>query len=152
LSTNQFGSGELHIPVADLSRRTHKYREVIDEAIRRVLDRSNFVLGGEVESFEKSFAEYIGTQFCVGVANGTDAIELSLKALGVTSGVRVADSGAFHFGPSPYCSETHKVRRRYMLLPAWLLSLHTCCKRHIGLDTFVLFQPQEGGPHGPQRA
>jgi hypothetical protein len=31
-----------------------------------------------------------------------------------------------------------------MLLPAWLLSLHTCCKRHNGLDTFVLFQPQEG--------
>lgn len=90
MSTNQFGSGELHIPVADLSRRTHKYREVIDEAIRRVLDRSNFVLGGEVESFEKSFAEYIGIEFCVGVANGTDAIELSLKALGVTSGDRIA--------------------------------------------------------------
>ncbi len=90
MSRNQVDSGELHIPVADLSRRTQKYREVIDEAIGRVLDRSNFVLGGEVESFEKSFAEYIGTQFCVGVANGTDAIELSLKALGVTSGDRVA--------------------------------------------------------------
>jgi dTDP-4-amino-4,6-dideoxygalactose transaminase len=105
LSTTKFDSDLPHIPVADLSRRTQKYRGVIDEAIGRVLDRSNFVLGREVESFEKSFAEYIGTKFCVGVANGTDAIELSLKALGVTAEDRVATvANAGNYASNAICA------------------------------------------------
>lgn len=88
--TNYYDPSETQVPVTDLSRRMLKYREVIDEAIERVLDSSNYVLGREVESFEKLFAEYIGTEFCIGVANGTDAIELGLKALGIVSGDRVA--------------------------------------------------------------
>jgi dTDP-4-amino-4,6-dideoxygalactose transaminase len=74
----------------DLSRRTQKHKPAIEGAIARVLERSNFILGDEVRNFEKLFAEYIGVQYCLGVANGTDAIELGLRALGVGPVDRVA--------------------------------------------------------------
>ena len=48
-----------------------------------------YILGDEVSSFEKEFAEYIGVNYCVGVANGTDAIAIALKGLGVKPGDEV---------------------------------------------------------------
>ncbi|MDD2881509.1 MAG: DegT/DnrJ/EryC1/StrS family aminotransferase [Rhodoferax sp.] len=69
--------------INDLSRRLLNSRPFLDDAIRRVMDRSWFVLGPEVVAFEKAFAAYIGAPHCVGLANGTDAIELALKAFGV---------------------------------------------------------------------
>jgi len=59
-------------------------------SIQRVLDRDYFVLGPEVQAFERAFAEYCGTEYCVGVANGTDALELALRALEIQPGDRVA--------------------------------------------------------------
>lgn len=64
-------------------------REVIDAAIRRVLDSGWYILGQEVTAFEKEFAEAMGCEWSAGVANGTDAIELALRALGVRAGDRV---------------------------------------------------------------
>lgn len=58
----------------------------IDSAIRRVLNSGWYILGKEVESFEKEFATYIGVGHAIGVANGTDALELSLRACGVGPG------------------------------------------------------------------
>ena len=58
----------------------------IDSAIKRVLDSGWFILGKEVESFENEFAKYIGANYCVGVASGTDAIALSLIALEIENG------------------------------------------------------------------
>lgn len=58
-------------------------KEEIDMAVHRVLDSGWFILGKELESFEKEFAQYIGCNYCVGVGNGTDAITLSLMALGI---------------------------------------------------------------------
>ena len=62
----------------------------IDAAIARVLDSGWYILGREVESFEYEFAAWLGVNHAVGVANGTDAIELALKASGVGEGDRVA--------------------------------------------------------------
>lgn len=62
----------------------------IDAAIRRVLASGHYILGPEVEAFEREFAAYLGTAGAVGVANGTDALELALRALGVGPGDRVA--------------------------------------------------------------
>lgn len=62
------------------------HREAIDAAIRRVLDSGWFILGQEVKAFEEEFAAYIGCGFAVGVANGTDAIELALRACNVGPG------------------------------------------------------------------
>lgn len=70
--------------------RIDRNRSKVVEAMERVLSRGYLVLGPEVDLFERSFAEYLGATYCVGVANGTDAIELSLKAVGVCKGDRVA--------------------------------------------------------------
>lgn len=58
-------------------------------AIKRVLDSHWYILGNEVAEFEREFADYCGTSHCIGVANGTDALELGLRACGVTAGDEV---------------------------------------------------------------
>ena len=58
-------------------------------AMKRVLDRRHYVLGEEVTRFQQEFAAYLGTEFCTGVGNGTDALEIALRALGVQAGDEV---------------------------------------------------------------
>lgn len=58
-------------------------------AIHRVMNRHWYVLGEEVVNFEREFAQYIGVQHCITVANGTDALELALRGLGVAKNDRV---------------------------------------------------------------
>ena len=55
----------------------------------RVLERTSFILGAEVAEFEASFARFVGVPHCIGVANGTDALELALRALGIGAGDEV---------------------------------------------------------------
>jgi dTDP-4-amino-4,6-dideoxygalactose transaminase len=62
----------------------------IHAAIARVLASGHYILGPEVEAFEREFSVYLGSGHTVGVANGTDALELALRALGVRSGDGVA--------------------------------------------------------------
>ena len=84
--------------INDLSAFTDHYRSNIEKGIARVISRGWYVLGPEVENFEKSFAEYIGVRRCIGVANGTDAIELGLRALGLGVGdliATVANAGGY---------------------------------------------------------
>src|SRR6201996_832452 len=58
-------------------------REEIGERVAAVIDRGVFILGPEVRAFEEEFADYLGVGHVVGVANGTDAITIGLRALGV---------------------------------------------------------------------
>lgn len=67
-------------------------------AVKKVLDRNWYVLGEEVTGFEKEFAEYVGVSHCVSMANGTDAIEIALRSVGVERGdlvVTVANAGFY---------------------------------------------------------
>ncbi len=64
-------------------------RKAAEEAVQRVLDSGHFILGSEGEKFEKTFAEFMGAKFAVGVNSGTDAIFLSLKAFGIKDGDEV---------------------------------------------------------------
>jgi aminotransferase EvaB len=66
------------------------HAEEIRAAIERVLTNGHYILGPEVEAFEREFAAFHGGGFVVGVANGTEAIELALRAVGVGRGDRVA--------------------------------------------------------------
>jgi len=66
-----------------------QYKEILDRAYARVAESGWYVLGKEVENFEKELAAFIGTKYCVGVASGTDAIQLSLKAYGIGCGDEV---------------------------------------------------------------
>ncbi len=59
---------------------------IIDSTIKRVLDSGWYILGQEVESFEKEFSKYIGVNFAVGVASGTDALEISLRSMDIGRG------------------------------------------------------------------
>lgn len=68
------------IKFLDLHKINERYRVEIDEGISRVLNSGQYILGDEVESFEQEFAQYCGTKYCLGVANGLDALNLIIKA------------------------------------------------------------------------
>ena len=74
----------------NLAEHSKSLRPIIERAIYRVLNRGWFVLGPEVKEFEEKFATYIGLGHSVSLANGTDAIELALRAIGITEGDTVA--------------------------------------------------------------
>jgi dTDP-4-amino-4,6-dideoxygalactose transaminase len=79
------------MPVAlfDTSTPLAPLRAEIDAAMARVLDSGVFILGPEVQAFEEEFAAYCGAAHAVGVANGTDALTIALRALGVGPGDEV---------------------------------------------------------------
>ncbi|MEA2364123.1 MAG: hypothetical protein QOD71_3268 [Thermoleophilaceae bacterium] len=65
------------------------YHDRLTEAIDRVARSGRYILGPEVEAFEAEFADYLGVGHCIGVANGTDALTIALRALGVGPGDEV---------------------------------------------------------------
>jgi dTDP-3-amino-3,4,6-trideoxy-alpha-D-glucose transaminase len=65
------------------------YHDRLSEAIERVTRSGRYILGPEVGAFEREFAAYLGVRHCVGVANGTDALTIALRALGVRPGDEV---------------------------------------------------------------
>ena len=80
------------IPVGDLARTYARLKPEIDAAVGRVLQSGWYILGREVAAFETTFASYLGVGHAVGVGNGTDAIALGLRALGVGPGDEVITS------------------------------------------------------------
>lgn len=76
--------------ICDLKSRADKYRTEISRALSRVIESGWYVLGPEVTHFEAAFAEYIGVENCCAVGNGTDALELALRAIGVQRSDQVA--------------------------------------------------------------
>ncbi len=77
------------IPFVDLKSQYQSIKGEIDSAILRVLDNSSFILGYEVEEFESAFADYVDARFCVGVSNGTAAVQLAVMACGIGAGDEV---------------------------------------------------------------
>lgn len=66
----------------DLKRSSSRYSQKSGQILSRVLDRGWFILGPELEAFEREFAEVLGVQFAAGVGSGTDALILALEASG----------------------------------------------------------------------
>lgn len=109
----------MKIPFLDLARRSRRDRSEIEEAIARVIGRGWFVLGPELEAFEREFALYCGVPFAVGTGNGTDALSLAIESCGAVvpgSGDEVitsALSAAFtalaicHGGAVPRFADVH---------------------------------------------
>ncbi len=77
------------IPLVDLQAAHAEVAEEVDAGFKRVLATTGFVGGPEVAAFEREFAEFSGAAHVVGVANGTDAVELALRAAGVGPGDEV---------------------------------------------------------------
>ena len=79
----------MKIPFLNLTRHSHGLFNETSEAVARVIGRGSFILGEEVRSFEAEWARYCEARGAVGVANGTDAITLSLTAAGIKQGDEV---------------------------------------------------------------
>jgi dTDP-3-amino-3,4,6-trideoxy-alpha-D-glucose transaminase len=79
----------MSVPLFNTSAPLEPLREELREAVAGVLDSGRFILGGEVEAFEREMASYCGALHAVGVANGTEAITIALRAMGVGPGDEV---------------------------------------------------------------
>ncbi|MCU0718069.1 MAG: DegT/DnrJ/EryC1/StrS family aminotransferase [Pirellula sp.] len=79
----------MRIPFLDLKAGYDELRSDFDAAYHRVMDSGWFLLGQELEAFESEYAAYCGTKYCIGVANGLDALHLSLRAAGIGPGDEV---------------------------------------------------------------
>ena len=79
----------MSIPILDLARARQRIAAQLDARWQRILDASSFILGPEVKEFEQAFAEYLGVAGCVAVGNGTDALVVALRALGLRPGDEV---------------------------------------------------------------
>jgi dTDP-4-amino-4,6-dideoxygalactose transaminase len=77
------------IHCANPRRQYLEQKQEIDQAVRQVLNSDSYILGAEVENFEKEFAQYVGTDHCVSVNSGTDALILALRALNIGAGDEV---------------------------------------------------------------
>jgi dTDP-4-amino-4,6-dideoxygalactose transaminase len=78
-----------HIPLVDLRSQYRSIKGEIDAAIASVIRSSAFIRGAFLDRFERDFARAIGAKHCIGVGNGTDALVISLRALGVGLGDEV---------------------------------------------------------------
>ncbi len=78
------------VPLIDLSRLEPSVAHAVAAGMERVRDSGHYLMGGEAAAFEAAFAALCGTSHCIGVANGTDALELALRALGCGPGDLVA--------------------------------------------------------------
>ena len=90
----------------DLAAQNGPLREEIRAAIDRVIDSNYFILGPEVAEFEKEVGEYVGAKHVIGCANGSDALVLALKALGVGPGDEVITTSFSFFATAGSIART----------------------------------------------
>ena len=81
------------IPLVDLQAQSRSIREEVIAGITEVVDSCAFILGPQVTEFEKQFAEYCGAKHCIGLANGTEALHMALRALDIGPGDEVITAG-----------------------------------------------------------
>jgi dTDP-4-amino-4,6-dideoxygalactose transaminase len=77
------------VPIPLFATSNERYVPLLKERAAAVIEGGQYILGPEVEAFEREFADYLGVEHCVGVGNGTDALSLALRALGVEPGDEV---------------------------------------------------------------
>lgn len=96
----------MNVPFVDLKAQYQALKTRIDPAIHSVIDETAFVGGKYVEAFEKAFAEKYGVKHCISCGNGTDAIYIALKALGVGPGDEVITAANSFIATSEAISQT----------------------------------------------
>src|SRR2546429_5907674 len=115
----------MRVPFLDLKPSYAELKEELDAAYQRVMRSGWFILGEELAAFEQEFAAYCGATYCIGVANGLEALHLILLAMGIGSGDEViVPSNTFiatwlavtYAGGTPVPVEPNK--RTYNLDPA----------------------------------
>jgi dTDP-4-amino-4,6-dideoxygalactose transaminase len=94
------------VPFVDLKLQYESIKPEIDEAIFKVIEQTSFIGGDHIKRFEKTFSEMLGAKHCIAVANGTDAIYIALKMLGIGSGDEVITTAASWISTSETISQT----------------------------------------------
>jgi dTDP-4-amino-4,6-dideoxygalactose transaminase len=79
----------MKVPLVDLPLQHAGIADEITAGFARVMEQGSYILGDEVAKFEEAFARFSGVMHCIGVANGTDALELGLRAVGIKPGDHV---------------------------------------------------------------
>lgn len=79
----------MSVPFVDLKAQQAEIMDEVGPEVLSILAEAAFIGGPHVDAFEREYAEYVGSRHCVGVGNGTDALELALRAVGVTPGGEV---------------------------------------------------------------
>jgi dTDP-4-amino-4,6-dideoxygalactose transaminase len=87
----------MNIPLIDLKAQYKSIAEDLDRVTKEVLSSASYIMGKNVTEFEKEFAEYIGVKHAISVGNGTDALVIALKSLGIGSGDEVITSTFTYF-------------------------------------------------------
>jgi dTDP-4-amino-4,6-dideoxygalactose transaminase len=80
---------QITVPFVDLKAQYLSIKDEVDNVVQDVILKSSFVGGEYVKSFEQNFAAYVGAKHCIGVGNGTDALYIALKSLGIKAGDEV---------------------------------------------------------------
>lgn len=115
----------MNIPTVDLKAQYESIKEEVRVAIDGVLASSQYILGPEVKAFEEEMAEYCNVKYAIGVASGTDALHLALRACGIKSGDEVITTPFTfvataevikHCGATPVFADINK--RTYNIDPA----------------------------------
>lgn len=96
----------MNIPFVDLKLQYHSIKEEIDKSIQDVINETAFIGGERVKTFNQNFAKLLGVKHCIGVANGTDAIYIVLKMLGIKSGDEVITVASSWISTSETISQT----------------------------------------------
>ncbi len=98
---------ERNVPLLDLRAQYRSLKPELDAAVMRVAESQRFILGDEVAAFEKEIAEYLEVPYALGVSSGTDALLLSLMALGVGPGDEVIVPTLSFFATAGVVSRLH---------------------------------------------
>ncbi len=140
------------IPLVDLKAAHAEVADEIGAGFDRVLADGAFIKGAEVTAFEREFAAFCGVSHCVGVANGTDAIELALRAIGLPEGADVVlpantfvatAEAIVRAGGRPVFADVD---------PGHLLLDPACAARALGADTAALVPVHLYGQLAPMKA
>ena len=79
----------MKVEFLDLKKQYQSIKSEITIEINNVIESQQFIKGEKVKEFEKSFSEYLNIDYCVGVANGTDALEISIESLNLPKGSEI---------------------------------------------------------------
>ncbi|MFQ5992937.1 MAG: DegT/DnrJ/EryC1/StrS family aminotransferase, partial [Nitrospiraceae bacterium] len=132
----------MKIPLIDLAAQYHSIREEIDQAIHEVLKSGTFILGPKVAALEEAVASYLGVKYAIGVASGTDALLLTLRAYRIGPGDEVivpaytffataeavSQCGAtpvfIDIDPQNYCIDVAQIEPRITLRTKAIIPVH----------------------------
>ena len=91
----KFYYNDIMIKFLDIEKNYLSIKDEIDKSISENIIHTQFINGQDKQIFEYDFANYIGTKYCIGVANGTDAIEIAIQSLELTNGEIITQPNSY---------------------------------------------------------